>query len=349
MAERRPIPFRVASWLLAMPEPVLARFIGAPPIVIDGRVLSRQVQALMVATERLGLDLDADDATVEERRAALRRSTALGMPVRTGVHVTGRRIPGPASEIPMRIYRRFGTTESAPAIVYLHGGGWAVGGLDTHDASCRLLADESDCLVVSVDYRLAPEHPFPAAVDDAVAAYRWVHDHSDELGVEPGRVGVMGDSAGGNLAAVVAQVTRDTDVPPPTAQGLVYPATDMLMREPSHQLFAEGFFLTKPAMDWYRDQYLPDRADRESPLASPLLAPDLDGVCPALVATAGFDPLRDEGRRYAERLADAGVPVRYRCYDDMVHGFFRMGVLPAGMARAAEICAGMGELMHDTP
>ncbi len=349
MTERRSLPFRVASRLLALPEPALSRIIGAPPVVLDGRVLNRSVQALLVATERLGLDLDADSATVEERRAGLRRSAALGMPVRTGVHVTERRIPGPASEIPVRIYRRFGTTDSVPAIVYLHGGGWVVGDLDTHDPSCRLLAEESDCLVVSVDYRLAPEHPFPAAVDDAVAAYRWVHDRADELGVEPGRVGVMGDSAGGNLAAVVAQVTRDTDVPPPTAQCLVYPATDLLMREPSHQLFAEGFFLTKPSMDWYRAQYLPDEADRDSPLASPLEATDLAGICPALVVTAGFDPLRDEGRRYAERLADAGAPVRYRCYDDMVHGFFGMGVLPAGMGMASEICLGMGELMHDTP
>ncbi len=159
----------------------------------------------------------------------------------------------------------------------------------------------------------------------------------------------MGDSAGGNLAAVIAQVTRDTDVPAPVAQCLVYPSTDARMRELSHQTFAEGFFLSKASMHWFREQYLPDETDWDSPLASPIEQPDLTGVAPAIVVTAGFDPLRDEGRRYAERLADAGVAVRYRCYDDMVHGFFGMGVLPGGMELAAEICFGMGELMHDVP
>lgn len=349
MAIRRGASFRVLSALLGLPDRVLDRAIDAPPIVRDGRVLNRSIQAMMVLGERLGIMADGKADTVEQRRADLRRLAALGMPTWTGIHVTERRVPGPAGDIPVRIYRRLGRPEALPAIVYLHGGGWAVGDLDTHDSTCRLLADESECVVVSVDYRLAPEHPFPAAVDDAVAAYRWVHDHATELTVEPGRVGVMGDSAGGNLAAVVAQVTRDTDVPAPTAQCLVYPATDALMREPSHELFAEGFFLSRADIEWYRERYLPDPTDWESPLASPIEAPDLSGLCPAIVVTAGFDPLRDEGRRYAERLADAGVPVRYRCYDDLVHGFFGMGVLPGGVEIAAEICVGMGDLMHDTP
>ena len=337
MGDRRSAAFRVVSGALALPEPVIDRIVGAPPIVRDGRVLNRRVQAMISLGERLGLTGESSPS-VERRRAELRRSAAIGMPLLAGVYVTERRIPGPAGEIPVRVYRRIGLTGSVPAIVYLHGGGWVVGDLDTHEGSCRLLALESDCVVVSVDYRLAPEHPFPAAIDDAVAAYRWVHEQAMELAVEPGRVGVMGDSAGGNLAAVVAQVTRDTDVPAPTAQCLVYPATDALLREPSHELFADGFFLTEESIEWYRAQYLPDRNDWDSPLASPIEAPDLSGLCPALVVTAGFDPLRDEGHRYAERLADAGVAVRYRCYDDMVHGFFGMGVLP-----------GMGELMHDTP
>jgi acetyl esterase len=349
MAIRRGASFRVLSALLGLPDRVLDRAIDAPPIVRDGRVLNRSIQAMMVLGERLGIMEDGKADTVEQRRADLRRLAALGMPTWTGIHVTERRVPGPAGDIPVRIYRRLGRPEALPAIVYLHGGGWAVGDLDTHDSTCRLLADESECVVVSVDYRLAPEHPFPAAVDDAVAAYRWVHDHATELTVEPGRVGVMGDSAGGNLAAVVAQVTRDTDVPAPTAQCLVYPATDALMREPSHELFAEGFFLSRADIEWYRERYLPDPTDWESPLASPIEAPDLSGLCPAIVVTAGFDPLRDEGRRYAERLADAGVPVRYRCYDDLVHGFFGMGVLPGGVEIASEICVGMGDLMHDTP
>jgi acetyl esterase len=349
MALRRSPTFRALSALLDLPAPVMDRVIGAPPVVLDGRVLNRSVQAMMVVGERIGVLGEDEPTSVQQRRADLRRSAGLGMPTWTGLHVVERRIPGPAGDIPVRIYRRLGRPEAVPAIVYLHGGGWVVGDLDTHDGSCRLLALESECVVVSVDYRLAPEHPFPAAVDDAVAAYRWVHEHCGELGVEPGRVGVMGDSAGGNLAAVVAQVTRDTDVPAPTAQCLVYPATDALMRAPSHELFAEGFFLTRASIEWYRAQYLPDPADWESPLASPIEAGDLSGVCPAIVVTAGFDPLRDEGHRYAQRLDDAGVTVRYRCYDDMVHGFFGMGVLPGGLGIAAEICVGMGDLMHDTP
>ncbi len=349
MAVRRSATFRAISALLDLPDALLDRLIGAPPIVVDGRVLNRSVQAMMTLGERLGVLDERESSSVEQRRADLRRSTALGMPAITGIYVTERRVPGPAAAIPVRIYRPLGHPEPIPAIVYLHGGGWVVGDLDTHDRSCRLLAHESRCVVVSVDYRLAPEHPFPAAIDDAVAAYRWVHEHTTGLSIEPGRVGVMGDSAGGNLAAVVAQVTRDTDVAPPTAQCLVYPATDALLREPSHELFAEGFFLTRANMEWFRARYLPDPADWDSPLASPIEADDLSGLCPAVIATAGFDPLRDEGRRYADRLTDAGVPVRYRCYDDMVHGFFGMGVLPNGLGLAAEICQGMGVLMHDRP
>lgn len=349
MTERSGPATRLVRRLLALPDPVIGRLAGGPPIVRDGRVLDRRVQLILHVGERLGLTNDGAEEDVEVGRERLSRSAALAMPKRTGIHVVDRLIPGPAGQIPIRVYRRFGLAEGSPAIVYLHGGGWTSGDLDTHDGTCRLLADESDCVVVAVDYRLAPEHPFPAAVDDAVAAYRWVHEHAIELSIEPGRVGVMGDSAGGNLAAVIAQVTRDTDVPPPVAQCLVYPVTDARMREPSIRTFESGFFLTRARIEWFRAAYLPDPADWESPLASPIDQQDLSGLAPALVITAGFDPLRDEGRRYAERLAEAGVPTRYRCYDDMVHGFFGMGILPGGMQMAAEVCAGMGDLMHDVP
>jgi acetyl esterase len=350
MEERARLATRLVRRVLALPDPIIDRLAGGPPIVIDGRVLNRRVQVLLHLSERLGLSPDegvSDDPA--KRRARLSRSAGRAMPQRMGIHVADRRIPGPAGQIPVRIYRRFGLPDASPAIVYLHGGGWVAGDLETHDGSCRLLADESECVVVAVDYRLAPEHPFPAAVDDAVAAYRWVHEHAPELSIEPGRVGVMGDSAGANLAAVIAQVTRDTDVPAPVAQCLVYPVTEIRMRQPSHQLFPAGFFLTREGIEWYRRQYLPEESDWDSPLASPLEQQDLSGLAPAIVVTAGFDPLRDEGRLYAERLADAGVSTRYRCYDDTVHGFFGMGILPGGMEMAAEVCVSMGELMHDTP
>jgi acetyl esterase len=336
---------RLVRALLGAPEPLLDRIVGGPPIEVDGRVLDRRVQAMIVAGERLGLSRASD--SVAERRVNMRRQTALGMPVRRGVHVAGRSIPGPAGTIPVRLYRAFGGPATPPAIVYYHGGGWVVGDLDTHDACCRVIADVSGCMVVAVDYRLAPEHPFPAAVEDAIAAYRWTQENTAELGIATGRVGVMGDSAGGNLAAVVAQEVRGLDVPPPVAQGLVYPATDARMVERSHELFAEGFFLTRDDMEWYRGHYLPDPSDWSDPVASPLLREDLSELPSAMVVTAGFDPLRDEGNLYAARLRDAGIDVRWRCYDDMVHGFFGMGILPDGMALITEVCATMGELMTD--
>jgi acetyl esterase len=205
--------------------------------------------------------------------------------------------------------------------------------------------------VVAVDYRLAPENPFPAAVHDAVAAYAWVQRHADELGIDPHRVGVMGDSAGGNLAAVVALETRNGgtgggQVLPPAAQGLVYPAVDARLDTGTVRSLADGFFLTTEAMEQARGLYLPDPEDWTAWRASPLLAEDHRGVAPALVVTAGFDPLRDDGWNYAEALRAAGVPVEYRCYDDQVHGFMGMGILPDSLALATEVCEAMGRLLR---
>jgi acetyl esterase len=340
--EQASVPTRVVRRLLALPAPVLRKLAG-PPIVKDGRALNLQVQTIIAVGEKVGLVDEEYD--VASRRKQLEDASAIGMPKRTGIHVVDRRIPGPAGEIPIRVYRKFGSAGRPRTIMYTHGGGWVTGGLDSHDGSCRLIADVTGCVVVAVDYRLAPEHPFPAAVDDSIAAYRWIHDHADDLGVEPGKVGVMGDSAGGNLAAVVAQVTRDAEVPAPVAQCLIYPVTESHFTSTSHGLFAEGFMLTRASMEWFRSHYLPDPADWESPLAAPGLAEDLSGLAPAAVFTAGFDPLRDEGRDYADALTTAGVAVQYRCYDDMVHGFFGMGILPGGVDIATEICSAMGALM----
>ena len=288
------------------------------------------------------------------------------MPVRTDVYVTERVIPavGDTPPIPVRIYRRFGAgvgvgpgvgdgrmrRRRPPAIVYYHGGGWVVGDLDSHDASCRLLAAVSGCLVVAVDYRLAPEHPFPAAVDDSLTAYQWVHRHADELGFEPGQVGVMGDSAGGNLAAVVALEARSglgdgCGGAGRTGARLSRRSTRDFDAE-SYRSMAERFFLTQELMEFYRSSYLPDVADRESPKASPLRAPDHSGLAPALVVTAGFDPLRDDGAKYAEVLRAAGVEVEYRCYDDQIHGFMGMGINPVCLALATEIAEATGRLMR---
>ncbi|HLH29269.1 MAG TPA: alpha/beta hydrolase, partial [Acidimicrobiales bacterium] len=204
----------------------------------------------------------------------------------------------------------------------------------------------------SVDYRLAPEHAFPAAVDDCLAAYQWVQRHAADLGVAEGRVAVMGDSAGGNLAAVVSLLTRPggrgaaPDVPPPIVQGLVYPGVDLRMGTDSHRDLSVGYILTRDGMEWFRECYVPDRAAWTSPEASPLLAEDHRGLAPALVVTSGFDPLRDEGAAYAAALRDAGVSVVERCYDDQVHGFLSMGVVPDCLALSVEVFDTMGRMVR---
>lgn len=250
---------------------------------------------------------------------------ALSVPVEIAVaHVEDRTIPGPAgAEIPVRIYRPDGHAHQ-PVIVYYHGGGWVIGGLNTHDGTCRALADAVGATVVSVDYRLAPEHPFPAPVDDAFAALHWVSEHATDLGVDAARLAVAGDSAGGNLAAVVAQLTRDTDGPSVCFQLLVYPVTDHEFDSVSMNDNAEGYFLTRDAMKWFYSHYLTDPSEGADPKVSPLRAADLSGLAPAFVITAEFDPLRDQGIAYATALAEAGTPVESRTYDGMFHGFLSM-------------------------
>lgn len=347
---RASLGFRAAKAFLGLPPTVLNRLAGLrEPVVRDGRVLHPSLAALLAVSERLDVSRSTDD--VATRRAELSRFATLGMPLRTDVRVTGRVAELDTVPCPVRVYRPFGITSSLPGIVYYHGGGWVTGDLDSHEGTCRLLAAEARAVVVSVDYRLAPEDPFPAATDDAAAAYRWCVDHAAELGMDAERIGVMGDSAGGTLAAVTARscTLGDTagDRPTPAAQGLVYPATDAHMETASIDLFADGFFLTKTDMEWFRGHYLPDPAAFDDVRASPLLAHDFAGLPPAVVVTAGFDPLRDEGDAYAAKLAEAGVRVIHRCYDDMVHGFFGMGVLPGGLDTCVEVCQAMGTLLHD--
>jgi acetyl esterase len=323
----------------------LVQRVAGDPVEIEGRVLNRDLQLLIALAERTGTNA-LEGQSVRQRRRELKRASKLGMPVATNVHVHERVIEGPESPIRLRVYRPHGLGGTAPAIVFFHGGGWVVGDLDTHDGSCRVLSVASGCVVVSVDYRLAPEHPFPAGLEDCLATYRWVATNGSELAVDQGAVAVMGDSAGGNLAAVVAQRAGDLDAPAPVAQGLVYPSTDMSMSTRSVELFGEGFFLTRDSMHWFRDQYEPDVQRRSEPSISPLMADDVSGVAPALVWTAGFDPLRDEGFAYAEKLAKAGVTTTYRCYDDLVHGFFGMGILPGMIEVIEEMSAQMGDLVR---
>ena len=240
-------------------------------------------------------------------------------------------IPGPGGPIPARLYRAT-ATGILPALVFFHGGGWVVGDIESHDTGCRHLANRAECAVVSVDYRLAPEHKFPAAVEDCLAATAWVAGNAASLGVDAGRLAVGGDSAGGNLAAVVSVLARDHGTPRIGHQLLIYPATDAAMRHESMARFAEGYVLTRSTMRWFYEQYLRAPADAADWQASPLAAPDLSGLPPAFVLTAGYDPLCDEGDAYAARLAAAGVAVTHRRFAGQVHGF----ALNGKIIRAAE-------------
>jgi acetyl esterase len=255
-----------------------------------------------------------------------RRSAAVG-------GVTPLTIPGPAGPIPARHYRPAGD-HVAPLMVFYHGGGWVVGDLDTHDGLCRLICRGAGIQVLSIDYRLAPEHPAPAAAEDGYAAFKWAVDHAGELGAEPGRVLVGGDSAGGNIAAVVSRLGRD-DGSPPELQLLLYPATDLRGGTRSRALFADGFFLTARDLAFCTQQYVSEsRLDLTDPLISPALADDLSGLPAAIVVTAGFDPLRDEGEHYAAAMSEAGTVVDLRRMGPLMHGFANMSALGGGSAVA---------------
>jgi len=260
---------------------------------------------------------------------------------RTGpevAHIQDRRVPGPAGEIPVRLYQpRSG--EVLPLLVFLHGGGFVVCDLDTHDPICRLLANAVGCAVLSVDYRLAPEAKFPAAPEDCYAATCWAAAHARELGADPSRVAVAGDSAGGNLAAVVAQLARERSGPTLSHQLLIYPVTHHAFDTVSYRENGEGYLLTRGMMQWFWNHYLEKPEHGQDPLASPLVAKDVSGLAPATVITAEFDPLRDEGEAYAERLRRAGVPVELQRYDGMFHGFFAMTEMLDPAREAVEFAA----------
>jgi acetyl esterase len=283
------------------------------------------------------------EQTPDEVRAAYAQLSAFAAKADVAA-VEDRAIPGPAGDIPVRVYRPAGAAAGTPGVlVFFHGGGWSIGSVDTHDADARSLANGTGAVVVSVEYRLAPEHPFPAGYDDAVAAVRWVADHGADLGADGSRLAVGGDSAGGNLAAAVSQALRDSG-PPLRFQLLVYPTVDLTLSHPSIEENGEGYFLTKETMEWFRANYLAGGADQRDPRVSPLHAPAdaLAGLPPALVVTAEFDPLRDEGEAYAESLRAAGVEVNLTRYDGVIHGFFSMlDFIPEGKVAMDQACVAL--------
>jgi len=251
-------------------------------------------------------------------------------------------IPGPAGPLRARLYRP--TAEGPlPAVVYFHGGGWVVGSLDSHDEVCRLLSKLSGCALVSVDYRLAPEAPFPEPVEDAYAATCWIAEHAEDLQLDATRLGVAGDSAGGNLAAVVSLLARERTGPALGFQALIYPVVQFDFSRVSYQQNGKGYLLEVETMEWFRELYLPEPAHRTDPRAAPLRAPDLRGLPPALVLTAEFDPLRDEGDDYADRLREAGVEVIHRKCPGMIHGFVALAeVVPAAREALTDVARALG-------
>jgi len=284
-----------------------------------------EVRALLEAIAAQGAPAIETLPPVEARQAALDALKTIAGPLEKIGRVEDLNIPHPARPIPIRVYTPTGDGPF-PCLVYFHGGGWVVCDLDTHDAICRAIARRSGAVVVAVDYRLSPEHKFPAAVEDCYAATLWAAANAKRLAVDPRRIAVGGDSAGGTLSTVMCLKSRDEGGPAIALQVLVYPVTNLASFDtPSYSEFDEGYYLTRTEMEWFRSHYLARAEDALGPYASPLLAPDLRGLPPALVITAECDPLRDEGEAYAKRMAEAGVEVTCTRYAGMIHPFFSLG------------------------
>jgi acetyl esterase len=319
-----------------LPDAAKRLLSGGRAITIDGNTLDPSLQMLLAAQKVAGIDglVVADDPVATRIGNSTLTQTLDERDVRVA-EIKPVSIPGPAGTIPARHYRPPNGGASAPLLVFFHGGGWVFGDLDSHDSACRLICRDAGVHVLAVDYRRAPEHPAPAAVDDAYAAYRWARGRAVDLGADPRQVAVGGDSAGGNLAAVVTRLARDAGDPLPALQWLIYPVTDCRGETRSRSLLGDGFLLTKHDTDWFQNCYVEGSGlDYSDPMVSPLLAEDLSGLSPALVVTAGFDPLRDEGEQYAARLREAGVPVDHRLMPSMIHAFLNLNVLGGGVARA---------------
>ncbi len=301
-------------------------------------------RVLIDAMEKTFPALDPSLSGTQMRRlveeAAAKTMPAAAEPEAVGT-VSDRTAPGPAGDVPVRIYRPgIQRDGGAPIAVFFHGGGFVLCDLDSHDGICRALCNAAGAVVVAVDYRRAPESRYPAAVDDCYAVTRWAAEHASELGADPASLAVVGDSAGGNLAAAVALMARDRGAPRVAKQVLVYPMLDSAGDSTSHRETGDGYYLKHEEVMYYWGQYLADASQAQEPYASPTCAPDLSGLAPALVVTAEFDPLRDEGEAYADRLAASGVSAVKHRYDGMFHSFFSfMGVLPAATGLRDEIAA----------
>jgi acetyl esterase/lipase len=328
---------------LALRMPISwVNILAGPPLTVDGRTMDTRTQWFLQLLARSGQRPLHELGVAEARREFDLFQSVLGGSRAPVGEIVDRTIAGPAGRMRVRLYRPAGSVARLlPAILYFHGGGWVIGSLEGYDLPCRFFCARTGCTVVAVDYRLAPEHRFPAAVDDAVAAFHWLAEQGSELGIDPARIVVAGDSAGGTLAAVVSQLVRGQPRTP-CLQWLTYPATDLAADMPSHRSCAKGFLLTQDDMQWFRTLYLNEPSEIADPRLSPLRAADLSGLPPALIFTAGFDPLRDEGQAYADRLTAAGVKTIHREFDSLIHGFVGMrGALQAAARAMDDMVAGL--------
>lgn len=304
-------------------------------------MLDPQVQALLDLVKEKGIP-PTHLLSPEEARKSYSERRFFSQP--TPPEVKGLRnfdIPGKAGQIKVRSYRPINSQDNATlaALVYFHGGGCVIGDLDTHDVLCRELSNLSNCAVFSIDYRLAPENPFPAAIEDCATSTQWIHDHAAELQIDPTRIAVGGDSAGGNLAAVTCLILKEEKSFKPAFQLLIYPMIDTMGQFESLIKNADGYLLTKDAVEYYLNHYLPDEAMKKDWRVAALLAKDHTDLPPALVITAGFDPLRDEGLAYADKLSASGVPTQYICFERQIHGFILMGRILDEANTAVKLCA----------
>jgi acetyl esterase len=337
--------------LMSLPE-VVQRRVAGKPVILDGQVLDTETQ-FMLRLQQLLREPGAETLPIEQGRAAILRQALLAGGRQPVGAVRDLEVPGADETLRARLYvprsrvSTSSTSSPSPLLFFVHGGGMMYGDLDSHDAACRFLAERADVRVLAIDYRLAPEHKFPAAVDDCWAAYQWVAEHAEQLDVDPDRIAVGGDSAGGYLSAVVALKAAEAGVPC-AFQLLVYPVTNMVEKSESRRMFGEGFFLTEAFTDLAEEMYFVDEADKRHPEASIAFTEKIpENLAPAYVATAGFDPLRDEGEAWARRLADSGVDVTLRRFPGLIHGFLNVvGVGRSQRAAVAEVAAQLKAALH---
>lgn len=325
----------VVRTLLSLPAPLLRLMAGGGVVYQGGRTLDPRLQFLAAQAKK---SPPMETLSPEEARRGEAALAAFSADLEPGVTSEALNVPGAEGDIPARLYRPLPQDPAAPLMVWAHMGGGVIGSLDTSHAFCGLLARVVGCPVLSLDYRLAPEHRFPTGLEDVLAAYRWARDRASSYGASG--VAIGGDSMGGNFAAVVCQELKRTGEPQPVLQLLVYPCTDVASETASMATYADAFPLTRPMMDWFMGHYMTPDADPADPRLSPLRTADLAGLAPAVIATAGFDPLVDQGEAYARALKAASVPVRYRCYDSLCHAFTAFtGAVPTADAACREIAA----------